>query len=58
MDKRIYTLIFLFVIYFLMAVGMLLFAPLQQFLTGMLFGLAGLLLFFGFFALWLLERKD
>lgn len=58
MDKRIYTLIFFFVIYFLMAVGMLLFAPLQQFLTGMLFGLAGLLLFFGFFGLWLLERKD
>jgi hypothetical protein len=58
MDKRIYTLIFLFVIYFLIAVGMLLFAPLQKFLTGMLFGLTGLLLFSGFFGLWLLERKD
>jgi len=58
MDKRIHTLIFIFAIYFLTAVGMLFFAPVQQFLTAMLFGLTGLLLFFGFFGLWLLERKD
>ena len=58
MDKRIYTLIFIFVIYFLIAVGMLFFASVQQFLTAMLFGLTGLLLFFGAFGLWLLERRD
>jgi uncharacterized membrane protein len=58
MDKRIYTLILIFVIYFLIAVTMLFFAPAQKFLTGMLFGLSGLLLFFGFFGLWLMERKD
>jgi len=56
MDKRIHTLIFIFAIYFLTAVGMLFFAPVQQFMTAMLFGLTGLLLFFGFFGLWLLER--
>jgi len=58
MDKRIYTLLFIFVIYFLIAIGMLFFAPVQQFLTAMLFGLTGLLLFFGAFGLWLLERRD
>ena len=58
MDKRIYTLILIFVNYFLIAVTMLFFAPAQKFLTGMLFGLSGLLLFFGFFGLWLMERKD
>lgn len=58
MDKRIYTLLFIFVIYFLISIGMLFFAPVQQLLTAMLFGLTGLLLFFGAFGLWLLERRD
>ncbi len=58
MDKRIYTLIFLFVIYFLIAITMLLFPTAQKFLTGVLFGAAGLGLFYMFFGLWLLERKD
>lgn len=58
MDKRIYTLIFLFVIYFLIAITMLFFPAAQKFLTGMLFGVTGLGLFYMFFGLWLLERKD
>ncbi len=58
MDKRIYTLILIFVIYFLIAVAMLFFPAAQKFLTGMLFGLSGLVIFFLFFGLWLLERKD
>ncbi len=58
MDKRIYTLILIFVIYFLIAVTMLFFPTAQKFLTGMLFGLTGLTIFFLFFGLWLLERKD
>ena len=58
MDKRIYTLILIFVVYFLIAVNMLFFPTAQKFLTGMLFGLSGLALFFMFFGLWLLERKD
>lgn len=58
MDKRIYTLIFLFVIYFLIAITMLFFPTAQKLLTGMLFGATGLGLFYMFFGLWLLERKD
>ncbi|MFZ9241259.1 MAG: hypothetical protein ACO22R_08955 [Chitinophagaceae bacterium] len=56
MDKRINTLIFLYVIYFLIAVNMMLFAPVQQFLTAFLFGTTGVLIFLMFFTLWLLKR--
>jgi hypothetical protein len=58
MDKRIFTLIFIFVIYFLIAMAMLFFPTAQKFLTAMLFGTTGLALFFMFFGLWMLERKD
>lgn len=58
MDKRIFTLIFIFVIYFLIAMAMLFFPTAQKFLSGMLFGVTGLALFFMFFGLWMLERKD
>ena len=56
MDKRINTLIFLYVIYFLIAVNMLLFVPVQKFLTAFLFGASGILIFLMFFTLWLLKR--
>jgi hypothetical protein len=46
------------VIYFLIAITMLFFPTAQKFLTGMLFGATGLGLFYMFFGLWLLERKD
>ena len=58
MDKRIYTLILIFVIYFIIAVTMLFFPTAQKLLTGMLFGATGLAIFFLFFGLWLLQRKD
>ena len=58
MDKRIHTLIFLYVIYFLIAINMLFFKPVQQFMTGFLFGATGILIFLMFFSLWLLQRKD
>jgi len=58
MDKRIHTLIFLYVVYFLIAINMLLFKPVQQFLTGFLFGATGILIFLMFFSLWLLQKKD
>ena len=58
MDKRIYTLIFLYVVYFIVAVTMLLFVPVQQFMTAFLFGASGVLIFLMFFSLWLLQRKD
>ena len=58
MDKRISTLIFIFVIYFIIAVSMLFFVPAQKFLTGLFFSFTGILLFFTFFSLWLLHREE
>ena len=58
MDKRISTLIFLFVVYFLVAVSMLLFSPVQKILTFLFFSFTGLMIFFLFFFLWMLHRKD
>ncbi|WP_336514626.1 hypothetical protein [Pollutibacter soli] len=58
MDKRISTLIFLFVIYFIVALTMTLFTPVQQVLTFLFYSFTGLLLFFLFFFLWMLHRKD
>lgn len=58
MDKRIHTLIFLYVIYFIIAVSMCLFAPLQKFLTAFLFGATGICIFLMFFGLWLLKSNE
>ncbi len=58
MDKRISTLIFIFAIYFIIAVTMCLFVPVQQFMTMLLFSLTGIGLFFLFFFLWLLHRSE
>jgi len=58
MDKRIQTLIFLFVIYFIIAVGMTLFVPFQKFMTMFIFGISGIGIFLMFFGLWLLQRKN
>jgi hypothetical protein len=58
MDKRISTLIFIYVVYLLIALSMLFFAPAQKFLTGMFFGLTGIGLFLMFFFLWVLQRRN
>lgn len=58
MDKRINTLIFLFVIYFIIAVTMTLFAPVQKFMTMFLFGLTGISIFLMLFGIWLLQRNE
>ncbi len=58
MDKRIQTLIFLFVVYFIIAVTMTLFKPVQQFFTAFLFGITGIGIFLMFFTLWLLKEKE
>jgi hypothetical protein len=58
MDKRISTLIFIYVIYLIIALSMLFFVPAQKFLTGLFFSFTGILLFFTFFSLWLLHRED
>jgi uncharacterized membrane protein len=58
MDKRIHTLIFLFVLYFIIAVSMTLFVPVQKFMTMFLFGISGIALFLMFFGLWLIKEKE
>jgi|LauGreSBDMM110SN_4_FD.fasta_scaffold03245_5 hypothetical protein len=58
MDKRIHTLIFLFVVYFIIAVTMTLFKPVQQFFAAFLFGISGIAIFLLFFSLWLLKEKE
>jgi len=58
MDKRINTLIFLVAIFFIIAVTMTLFKPVQQFFTAFLFGITGIGIFLMFFSLWLLKDKE
>jgi hypothetical protein len=58
MDKRISTLIFIYVVYLIIALSMLFFPGAQKFLTMLLFSATGLGLFLMFFALWLLHRKN
>jgi len=58
MDKRIHTLIFLYVLYFIVAVTMCLFAPVQKFLTAFLFGATGIAIFLMFFGLWLAKSNE
>lgn len=58
MDKRISTLIFIYVIYLLIALSMLFFAPAQKFLTMLFFSITGIGIFLMFFFLWLLQRKN
>jgi hypothetical protein len=58
MDKRISTLVFIFVIYFLIAVTMCLFAPAQQFFTMLFFSITGVGIFLLFFFLWLAHRSE
>ena len=58
MDKRIHTLIFLYVLYFIVAVMMCLFVPVQKFLTAFLFGASGIAIFLMFFGLWLAKSND
>jgi hypothetical protein len=58
MDKRISTLIFIYVIYLALAATMVLSTTGQKVLTMFLFGLGGIGIFFIFFFLWLMARKD
>ncbi|MFZ9660737.1 MAG: hypothetical protein ACO29O_02565 [Chitinophagaceae bacterium] len=58
MDKRIHTLIFIYVIYLLIALTMVFIPNGWQVMTMLLFSVSGLGIFFVFFFLWLLARKD
>jgi hypothetical protein len=57
MDSKIYTLLTIFILYFIIAVSMSLFPGAQQVLTALLFGGLGIVLLFGGFLLWMLSEK-
>jgi hypothetical protein len=58
MDKKIYSLLTIFIIYFATAVTMSMFPGAQKVLTGLLFGGLGIALFLGAFMIWVLNRKN
>jgi hypothetical protein len=58
MDKKIYTLLTIFIIYFVTAVSMVLSSGAQKVLTALLFGGTGIALFLGAFMIWVLNRKN
>jgi len=58
MDKRISTLIFIYVVYLIIALSMLFFKPAQLALTTLFFSITGIGIFLMFFFLWLLQRKN
>ncbi|MFN4284576.1 MAG: hypothetical protein ACK4E8_01280 [Lacibacter sp.] len=57
MDSKIYTLLTIFIIYFLTAVSMSLFPGVQKVMTGLLFGGLGIAVFLGAFIIWVLNHK-
>jgi hypothetical protein len=58
MDKRISTLIFIYVVYLIIALTMLFSSTGLKMMTFLLFSVTGLGLFFLFFFLWMMARKD
>ncbi|HMO32111.1 MAG TPA: hypothetical protein PKE63_03330 [Lacibacter sp.] len=58
MDGKIYTLLTIFIIYFLTAVSMSLFPAAQKVLTALIFGGLGIAVFLGAFFIWVLNRKN
>jgi hypothetical protein len=58
MDSKIYTLLTIFIIFFITAVSMAIFPGAQKVLTALLFGGLGIVLFLGGFFLWVLNQKS
>jgi len=58
MDSKIYTLLTIFIIFFITAVSMAVFPGAQKVLTALLFGGLGIVLFLGGFFLWVLNHKS
>jgi hypothetical protein len=58
MDKKIYALLTIFIIYLTVAVSMVLSSGAQKVLTALLFGGTGIALFLGAFFIWVLNRKN
>lgn len=58
MDKKIYALLTIFIIFFTVSVSMVLSNGAQKVLTALLFGGTGIALFLGAFLIWVLNRKN
>ncbi len=58
MDGKIYTLLTIYIVYFLTAVSMALFPGVQKVLTGLIFGGMGIVLFLVSFLIWVLSPKN
>jgi flagellar biogenesis protein FliO len=58
MDGKIYTLLTIYIVYFLTAVSMALFPGVQKVLTGLIFGGMGIVLFLISFLVWVLNPKN
>jgi hypothetical protein len=58
MDKKIYTLLTIFIIYLTLALTMTLFSGAQKVLTALLFGGVGIAVFLGAFLIWVLNHKQ
>ncbi|MEJ8819620.1 hypothetical protein [Lacibacter sp. H407] len=57
MDKKIYTLLTIFIVYLVVALSMVLSVGAQQVLTAIIFGGAGIAVFLIAFFIWMLNRK-
>ncbi len=57
MDKKIYTLLTIFIVYLVIALSMILSVGAQKVLTALIFGGLGIFLFLGAFLIWTLNRK-
>ncbi len=57
MDKKIYTLLTIFIVFLVVALSMVLSVGAQKVLTALLFGGTGIAVFLGAFFIWVLNRK-
>ena len=57
MDKKIYTLLTIYIVYLVIALSMVLSVGAQKVLTAIIFGGAGIGIFFIAFLIWMLNRK-
>ncbi len=57
MDKKIYTLLTIYIIYLVIALSMVLSTGAQKVLTALIFGGAGIVIFLIAFFIWMLNRK-
>ncbi|NCU04342.1 MAG: hypothetical protein GXC73_10190 [Chitinophagaceae bacterium] len=57
MDKKIYTLLTIYIVFLVVALSMVLSTGAQKVLTALLFGGVGIFLFLGAFLIWVLNRK-